>query len=251
MGSILPIQGWDKYQLLNRKKPIQGVSAFSPLNVEGTLIGWWDSSDPLTVTESGGDVSQLDDKSTNDYHLKQLAGTKQPAIQTASQNGLDTILYDGLSHLMATDSFSGGDETQPNTIFMIIKPDTDVSSTHLYYDGIISTKRNSAYQFTGTGNYGLQTSSAVTTSTARSTDFIIHRALFDDTSSSIHVNGSLVQDSMSIGNHALSGLTIASRWDEALWSNIEVGEIIAVGGATATDITNIENRLSTRWGITI
>ena len=55
----------------------------------------YDASDPTTITESGGYVSQWDDLSGNGYDLIQATGARQPLVVTAGQNGLDYLDFAG------------------------------------------------------------------------------------------------------------------------------------------------------------
>lgn len=65
---------------------------FSPVNIAGLKL-WFDASDASTITQSGGAVSQWNDKSANANHMTQATGSAQPTIQTAAQNGLNTIRF--------------------------------------------------------------------------------------------------------------------------------------------------------------
>lgn len=60
-----------------------------------TTIGWYDPSDSSTITESGGAVSQLDDKSGNSNDVIQATGAKQPVTGTRTLNGLNVLDCDG------------------------------------------------------------------------------------------------------------------------------------------------------------
>ena len=59
------------------------------------LAAWWDPSDPSQVTESGGKVSQVNDKSGNGNHLIQGSSSPQPAIGSRTIGGLDVLDLDG------------------------------------------------------------------------------------------------------------------------------------------------------------
>lgn len=58
---------------------------------------WFDASDAATITESGGAVSQWNDKSGNNNHATQAVGSQQPTIRTAAQNGLNTLRFTSAS----------------------------------------------------------------------------------------------------------------------------------------------------------
>jgi len=72
------------------KRKAQWPVPFAPDVLTG-LQAWYDASDASTVTESSGSVSQIDDKSGNDYHLTQATAGLKPTYETAVQNGLNVI----------------------------------------------------------------------------------------------------------------------------------------------------------------
>jgi len=62
---------------------------------ETTTALWFDAADASSVTLSGSDVSQWDDKSGNTRHATQATGGNQPDYILAEQNGLNVIRFDG------------------------------------------------------------------------------------------------------------------------------------------------------------
>lgn len=68
------------------------TSTFSPTDIAGLKL-WFDASDSGTITQSGGAVSQWNDKSGNANNATQSVIAQRPTIHTAAQNGLDTILF--------------------------------------------------------------------------------------------------------------------------------------------------------------
>lgn len=102
---------------------IQGNTAFSPASVPG-LSMWLDASDTATIVQTGGLVSQWDDKSGNGYNATQGTGANQPTTGTRTQNGLNVIDFDGSNDFMtgATGilSVSNGN----NSIYVVAACDT-------------------------------------------------------------------------------------------------------------------------------
>jgi len=74
------------------------AAGFSPLDIPN-LAGWWDASDTSTITESGGSVSQWDDKSGNGLHVTQAVSAEQPSTGLATQNSLNVLSLDGSQYL--------------------------------------------------------------------------------------------------------------------------------------------------------
>jgi hypothetical protein len=67
---------------------------------EITTEAWYDASDASTITEAGGAVSQIDDKSGNGVHAVQANGGDQPLIVTGAMNGLDALHFVGRNNYM-------------------------------------------------------------------------------------------------------------------------------------------------------
>ena len=68
---------------------------------EITTQMWYDAADTGTITESGGAVSQWDDKSGNGYNLTQGSGVDQPQLVTSGLNGVDCLQGDGVNSFMS------------------------------------------------------------------------------------------------------------------------------------------------------
>ena len=65
-------------------------AAFVPTDI-ADLVGWYDASDTATITESGGAVSQWDNKVDADTPLVQSVAASQPTTGVATLNGLNII----------------------------------------------------------------------------------------------------------------------------------------------------------------
>jgi len=78
---------------INSATTIKGQTnvGFWPTAVSGLRL-WLDASDASTITIATG-VSQWNDKSGNGNNATQATGSAQPTVQTAAQNGLNTIRF--------------------------------------------------------------------------------------------------------------------------------------------------------------
>lgn len=61
-------------------------------------VAWYDPSDASTITDTGGLVDQLDDKSGNANHVTATL-LQRPITATSTINGLNVLEYDGTSLL--------------------------------------------------------------------------------------------------------------------------------------------------------
>lgn len=81
-----------------------GIIASSKLGAPTTPVAgytlWLDAADTSTITASGGDVSQWNDKSGNASHFTQATGANQPKTGTRTINGKNVIEYDGTNDVL-------------------------------------------------------------------------------------------------------------------------------------------------------
>jgi hypothetical protein len=80
---------------------------------------WLDAADTATITESGGSVSQWNDKSGNGYIFTQGTGAAQPKTGTRTQNGLNVLDFDGNDSLISTAAVSAWTFLHDGTKFIV------------------------------------------------------------------------------------------------------------------------------------
>jgi hypothetical protein len=71
----------------------QQYGLWSPAEISTAL--WLDAADVSTITESGGAVSQWDDKSGNGRNATQSTASSRPVYSTAGLNGRNVLTFDG------------------------------------------------------------------------------------------------------------------------------------------------------------
>ena len=124
---------------------------------EVTTYLWLDADDSSTITESGGSVSQWDDKSGNDYHAVQGTGSLQPttgATTLNSKNVLDFAPADD-----ATDGRKLG-KTTPDPgdfrdVYLVAKWTSVPNPAYvMLFGGLAAGNANIGFMANGTGSYG-------------------------------------------------------------------------------------------------
>ena len=94
--------------------------SFSPVDL-ASLEAWYDISDAGTITESGGSVSQIDDKSSNSNHATQSTGSLQPTFGSDANGNFLQFTGSGLfasqNYLELTSTVSG------KTVFFVCDHD--------------------------------------------------------------------------------------------------------------------------------
>jgi hypothetical protein len=107
--------------------PVTAVAA--PTDISG-CVGWYDASDAASITQSGGLVSQWNDKSGNNRHATASGGAR-PTLTAGGLNGRSVVTFDGTDDQML---ISSGFLQVPNvTILSVFKYNSG------QYGGIISS----------------------------------------------------------------------------------------------------------------
>lgn len=108
--------------ILQQARNGSGVWAPSDLT---NLLAWYDASDTTTITESGGLVSQWDDKSGNSHHLTQVNASIQPSTGVETLNGLNVVSF--VNKVMETSL----PDTTECTVYMVFKDTNNINSVSL------------------------------------------------------------------------------------------------------------------------
>ena len=235
---------------------------FSPLDLSPTL--WVDASDETTITESGGAVSQWDDKSGNGYHLTQATGTSQPTTGSRTINGLNALDFDGTNDFM-----TAGDvinvQTGGITILAVAQLDTTSGG-----DTIVSKDPTSP----NTGAYQLLARAASSSKAAalfRESSTILAEQTINNTSTDAEIyamrlqrdttdglelfrNGSVVASATTTGTTSYNNGTSFFVGKVSVLNYFEgsIAEIIVVKSAlTPQQMSDTETYLANKWGITL
>lgn len=79
--------------------------AFNPLTL--SPVRWLDASDTSTITESGGEVSLIADKSGNGNDASQATAGQKPTTGATTLNGLNVLDFDGIDDQLDVAGISG------------------------------------------------------------------------------------------------------------------------------------------------
>ena len=101
---------------------------FAPTMIPSLSL-WFDASDPGTITQSGGLVSEWRDKSSNAYSVIQGTASNRPTYATNLLNGLPGIQLSATSYLYQVGSsmpnFTSGSAT---TAYMVAKNGSSIGN---------------------------------------------------------------------------------------------------------------------------
>lgn len=230
-----------------------GYPIFNPLSLRPFI--WLDASDTSTITESGGDVSQWNDKSGNNRHFTQAVGTSQPKTGTTTQNGLNVIVFDGSNDVMTRTDTSV--LSRFFTLAYVATPSSGTDDYHFYLFGgppnnqqwsLITKYSSRAYEFyqAGTGAGGARFTLGATGATGYNTNIVIHRgsdvtSLVNGASSGSSVNGSTVD--LTLASIFIGGVSTTQNN-----AGTNFAELIIFETALANqDLQNLSNYLRQKW----
>ncbi len=223
--------------------------AFSPLQISSCRL-WLDAADPSTLTLSGSNVSQWNDKSGNGYNVSQATSTLRPtyASNTVTFDGTDDIMNGtSISNLVTqsayTTFFVGTILTQPAGGASYAGPavwgDTDG-----YVSVYIASNAMGIYNWNGSAQYAnvtpVSTSARVLFTGGHSNNTIYAR-----------LNGGTNTVTSSGNTDSLSGsFTLANQYNRPERGNFRLNELLIFSNALSqSDAQIVEGYLATKWGL--
>lgn len=217
---------------------------FTPL-ILPNLRGWWDASDNATVTESGGLVSQWDDKSGNANHAVQSTGANKFSLISAAQNGLDVMRATGLGNMALT---TGAVLSSGAFYIFLVAGNSDTANGTLFLNAAGSTPY--AMHLTGGGELDAYGGRTVSGLGSAAEDGSIHLMSHVVTGSGWTTKFDAA--SASAAGAGFGGLTVAGICQyvtSSLWLDGSVCEIIIGSAALSPSLVlACETYLQTKWG---
>lgn len=237
---------------------LSGEAPWTPANI-ATVVGWYDASDTATITETGGAVSQWDDKSGNGLNLSQGEGTRQPLTGTVSMNGVNALKFDGSNDRMATSSNPFGAAVDNAFVIAVHKVDAVANGTFFTLTG----SRNNVNRWQSHAPWGngtifldngggaapnrISTSYGVTAGTNVMVGFY---GSTTDNVQQIFKNGSVLIEDASGHSVATVGNIFVGGDGGTDHQNTSIGEFIIVNGNISTvDRQKLEGYLAHKWGL--
>jgi hypothetical protein len=222
---------------------------FSPLDLSPTL--WLDASDETTITESGGAVSQWDDKSGNGYNVVQATAANQPTTGTRTLNSLNTIEFVNADWMKTT---AGVTLAQPFFVFAVCQWDTSgrvgpyLMSGYNDLNMVISLLNTDDLRYRGGA-----TSVTISNNVGLDAPHIVG-GLWNGASSVFRLDGAT--SAQTVGTTSTELVAIGAAGPDVgasvAWLDGFIAELIVVDGTlTAQQISDTETYLADKWGITL
>ncbi|MCK5564502.1 MAG: hypothetical protein KAJ07_04595 [Planctomycetes bacterium] len=237
----------------SHRRRLGGV--FSPLDLSPAL--WLDASDITTlftdsakttpVTSDGDVVGAWADKSVNGRDVLQTVTAKKPLYKTGIQNGLASILGDGVDDCLSTASVATA--TTPFLMY-VARPLSGVSGEYVHdgkstvsFGGFVSSyaSPNVVIKMI-TGPLAAQT---VVMSDAAFSNYVFRK---NGASSYYRKDGTQTNIVADMGTTEINGLVLGARGDGTLSTNMYFSEVILFSDAPSADnILLLENYMKTKW----
>ena len=129
----------------------QESSFFTPTMIPSLAL-WFDASDPGTITQSGGTVSEWRDKSSNAYSVIQGTASNRPTYATNLLNGLPGVQLSVTTYLYQVGSSMPNFSSSPaTTVYMVAKngssmPNWNIVNT-MWFTGISGATQRYHFSF--------------------------------------------------------------------------------------------------------
>jgi hypothetical protein len=218
--------------------PVTPVTA--PTDIAG-CIGWWDASDASSITQSGGLISQWNDKSGNGKHAT-ASGTARP-MYTGTRNGRNVITFDGVANRLSTSL----NDRATQTLFVVAR-NNDVDS---------GVRRSVSYRaersiYNGVTQWNWFSPTVGINGAPTSEYSIAGVVIASNTSLTAYGNGALSNaapaDPFDVDTSR--SLTIGSEVNAVNCLNGTMAEVIVFDSALSNvDRARIERYLALKWGV--
>ena len=219
---------------------------------EISTIFWYDAADVTTITATGNQVTQMLDKSGNNYTLTRASGQVGPNTGTRTLNGLNVLEWTG-NNCLQNISFAYNQASTALNVAMVVQIDSPAGTQHFVLAGTSTTAtgtrmslrwlNNSFQVLGGSGGGNIQFPSGVT-SPAGQPYLLLPR--YNASNSSWRVNGTQTNTG-SVGTNAYSILQIGHNEVEAFDLDGFVAELVAFANQTDQEI--MEGYLAWKWGL--
>jgi hypothetical protein len=234
--------------------------AFSPDSISGLEL-WLDASDAATITATGNNLTQWDDKSTAGNDCGTVRGTGNPQTGVSTQNSLNVISFSGLHDIGITTTGHGLADSHFTasmvfaatgfTTFSCAPLSTTSGSLGRPYDYWQQTTPGSAW-------IAATRSDSANWANVRNTSFFVMTVQVekDGNGTNSHtithrVNGSQVHSANITQGWFTNGNLRIGRRDDGVTTFVgNVGEIVSYDALLSTsEMQSVETYLTNKWGV--
>jgi hypothetical protein len=257
---------WKAYRNLVNTHPFYNIPTSSPLFTPPSISGlmlWLDAADSSTLTLSGSNITQWNDKSGSNYNFQNnatltpwaSASSNRPTYNTQSGlNGLPVVSFDSaINQSLAASDVFGGTATQSFTMFLITTSrlgrgiDTYGNGWSINFPSYNSGNQNYVFTSAGTAGYALASTSS---------NSPLWTQTLSQTASSVATfwNAGTQTATSNISNTSLRsstvGFTLGITQGSNLYYSGYFGEVIIYDSVLSTPQRHeVEGYLAWKWGL--
>ena len=235
---------------------------FSPDDIAGLSL-WLDADDGSTLTLSGSNVTQWDDKSSNGYDVSQGTTSRQPTLQTGVLNSKDGVRFDGTDDILFNDSaasIASGNDV-PVTIFTVYKQLSSGSNEYGLVFGSSTSVQPLLCLMTTSNNMAAQqrTDAGTLTNAYSSTSSLSYRCQTTQLTSSnlvVYNNKTQIQSSSftpaqtTFDTFALGAWRRSGSMNGIAFLNCDICEVLIYDSALSTsDREDVVDYLTDKWAL--
>jgi hypothetical protein len=242
----------------------QESSFFTPTMIPSLAL-WFDASDPGTITQSGGTVSEWRDKSSNAYSVIQGTASNRPTYATNLLNGLPGIQLSVTTYLYQVGSSIPNFSSSPaTTVYMVAKNGSSMTNWNIintmWFTGISGAtgRYHFSFGYGATNGITLFTNNAAVANPSSYVVPLNSNAIMGFSSSAtsnfIFYNGSNTAYASSGALPSANNTTWFIFGDARVTANIVTDENIYEYVGFNTELTRaqqqaVEGYLATKWGL--
>ena len=231
--------------LVNKISAIPFHTQFKPTSIAGCAL-WLDAADLTTITQSGGAVSQWNDKSGNGNNAVQATSANQPISGTITQNGLNVLNLTGKTMTYPTISLT------TMTVFCVYRQLDFTSYRQPLSVGAF------AFFYAHGGTVGIGRLGATDEASADWSTYGLNTSAYTIYGGTVSISGSTTTNLYFNGTNAASNTVNSSggvvRYEigrSELINSGYIAEIILYNTVlTATQRQSVESYLAQKWGLT-
>lgn len=224
---------------------IFGYKKWDPSLITTSL--WLDASDTSYIVQSGGSVSQWNDKSGNGNHADQSTGSKQPTTNSRTLNGINVLDFDAaLSQTLYIPSVPYGGATDL-MLFAVAKNDSTASYEFIMLgtgsDKVGIGQQGASYR------YIADNQSYITGTANDLSPHLLNICVDSGTNAEFFIDGTSIDARTGTYSIATQSAYIGSQ-NDLYFLNGYVAEIIVATICTLANRQKIEGYLAHKWGLT-
>lgn len=231
----------------------QQYGLWSPAEITTAL--WLDAADASTITESGGAVSQWDDKSGNARNAAQATEANRPTLLANGIGGKPSLQFDGVDDYLINAAAGLPLGSSARSLFVVYRPLVLTGANSVVSQGEFnSTGQWFALQFRQTPSgdpYFAGFNADLSSGDAITLDSKIAGVTYNGTNVILYKNGTLKSSAARTLNTTGNTFSVGSSPGQAEFANGLIGEIVMTSSVLSTlDRQRVESYLAHKWGLT-